>query len=358
MDKAFAAAQKARELYPLDPHVADTLGWILVQRHQYPWALTLLQESVTKLATSADVQYHLGIARYMMGEEESARQALESALQLNPNFKGNEAAKKCLALLQIDASLAGAEQLKSVETALAARPDDPIALYRLAVFHEKAGKLDDAIAACQAVLQSNPANVRALLSLIRLHSSKGNKTQALELAKNARKLAPDNAAVNLALGRLAYDSGDYTWSYSLMQEYSRRQPDDPEGLRGLAKAAYSVGQVEVAKSAMNRCLELNPLSPAASEGRRFLELVSLAENPAQAAAKAGDVNSVLKSDPKDVPALMAAAVIGEHKGNLDAATASYNQVLKQCPSSLLPVAVWSYCLRPDPAIASAPSILH
>jgi tetratricopeptide (TPR) repeat protein len=331
LDKAFATAQKARELYPLDPHVADTLGWILVQRRQYQWALTLIQESAAKLVTSADVQYHLGIARYMMGEEELSRQALEQALQLNSNFKGSEAANKSLALLRLDVAQVGADQRKIIDAALAERPDDPIALYRLAVLHEKAGKLDEAISACQAVLQTNPANVGALLSLIRLHRAKGNPAQALELAKNARKLAPENSAVNLVLGRLVYDSGDYAWSYSLMQEYSRRQPDDPEGLRDLARSAYSVGQVEVAKTALNRSLELDPRSPAAAANRRFLELVTLAENPAKAAANANVVTSALKSDPKDVPALMAAAAISEHQGDLDAATGTYNRVLEQYP---------------------------
>jgi tetratricopeptide (TPR) repeat protein len=331
LDKAFATAQKAREFYPLDPHVADTLGWILVQRRQYPWALTLIQESASKLASSAEVQYHLGIARYMMGEEESSRQALEHALQLNPDFKGSVEAKKSLSLLHLDAAQVGSDQLNVINAALAERPDDPIALSRLAVLHEKAGKLDEAIAACQAALQSNPANVRALLSLIRLHSAMGNPAQALELAKNARKLAPENPAVNLALGRLVYDSGDYPWAYSLMQEYNRRLPDDPEALKDLAKAAYSVGQVEVAKTALNRSLELNPLSPTAAASRRFLELVTLAENPAQAAAAAGVVASALKADPKDAPALMASAVISEHKGDMEAAIATYNRVLEQYP---------------------------
>ena len=334
LDKAFATAQKARELYPLDPHVADTLGWILVQRRQYQWALTLIQESAAKLATSAEVQYHLGVARYMMGEEDLSRQALENALQLNPNFKGSEDAKKYFALLQLDAALAGADQRKVIDAALAERPDDPVALYRLAVLQEKAGKLDEAIAACQTVLQTNPANVRVLLSLIRLHRAKGNQAQALELAKNARKLAPENAAVNLALGQLAFESGDFTWAYSLMQEYSRKQPDDPEGLRGLARSAYSVGQVDVAKTALSRSLELDSLSPAAGASRKFLELVTLAENPDQAAAKTGVVTSALQSDPKDVPALMAAAVISEHKSDLDAAIGSYNQVLAQYPEFL------------------------
>jgi tetratricopeptide (TPR) repeat protein len=331
LDKAFASAQKARELFPLDPHVADTLGWILVKRRQYPWALTLLQESAAKLPALADVHYHLGIARYMMGEEEAARESLENAFRLNPKFNGSEDANKRLALLHLAPDLAGAEGRRIVETALAAQPDDPIALSRMARLHEKAGRLDDAITACQSALQTNPANVPVLLSLIRLHGAKGDQGQAFEIAKTARKLAPDNEAVTLVLGRLAYQSRDYPWAFSLLQEYERRQPDDPEGLRALAKAAYSVGQVSEAKTAMSRALELAPSSASATAERKFLELIALADTPTQAMAAAMTVNATLKTNPKDVPSLMASATISEQKAEVSAAIATYEQVLEQYP---------------------------
>src|SRR5690606_12760735 len=42
LDRAFPLAQRAREVMPGDASVADTLGWIVYQRGDYPWAATLL----------------------------------------------------------------------------------------------------------------------------------------------------------------------------------------------------------------------------------------------------------------------------------------------------------------------------
>ena len=41
-DKAYQRAAKARELYPHDPYIADTLGWVLYKRHDYARALPML----------------------------------------------------------------------------------------------------------------------------------------------------------------------------------------------------------------------------------------------------------------------------------------------------------------------------
>ena len=54
LEKAFQRAAKGRELYPHDPNIADTLGWILCKRHDYPRALALLLESLDKQPSDAD----------------------------------------------------------------------------------------------------------------------------------------------------------------------------------------------------------------------------------------------------------------------------------------------------------------
>ena len=79
-EKGFDLAQRAREIQPTDPHIADTLGWIVYKRRQYPWALSLLRESAAKLPTEATVQAHLGEAMYVMGDESGAKETLQHAL--------------------------------------------------------------------------------------------------------------------------------------------------------------------------------------------------------------------------------------------------------------------------------------
>ncbi len=334
LDKGFEAAQKARELFPLEPHIADTLGWILIKRLQYPWALTVLQESAEKLPTSAEVQYHLGVAHYLLGEAENATRVLESAVQLNQEFAGLADAKQRLTVLGLDPSKAGPGERKLLDNVLKERPNDVIALMRLAAIHERAGDLDQASDANQAALKASPTNVGAMLNLVRLYTRQKEPAKAIEQARAARKLAPDNPAASLALGRLAYATRDYPWAFNLLQETARKLPNDPEVLRDLAKAAYSVGRVAEAETALQGALQLDATSTGANESRAMLELLALADNPAQAVAAAAKITPLLKATPVNVPALMVAGAISEQKPEARAALATYEKVLEEFPDFL------------------------
>ena len=79
LDKAHDLAQKARALQPGDAAIADTLGWILYKRGDYKQALALLQESAQHLPNNPEIQFHLGMANYMMGRTDEARTAFRQA---------------------------------------------------------------------------------------------------------------------------------------------------------------------------------------------------------------------------------------------------------------------------------------
>ena len=98
-DEALRFAQLAKQLAPDDPHVSDTLGWLLYKRAIYQQALNLLKESAAKLPDNAQTQYHLGMTYYKLGDKPAARQALSRALQLNGSFDGSDEARRVLAEL-------------------------------------------------------------------------------------------------------------------------------------------------------------------------------------------------------------------------------------------------------------------
>ena len=88
LDKAYDLAKKANEAVPNEPTIADTLGWILFQKGDYGNALRLLQESAGKLPDLPEIQFHAGMAHYMMGEEGPARLALQKAVDATCRFSG------------------------------------------------------------------------------------------------------------------------------------------------------------------------------------------------------------------------------------------------------------------------------
>jgi tetratricopeptide (TPR) repeat protein len=98
-EEALRLAQLAKEVAPDDPHVSDTLGWVLYKRGVYQRALGLLRESAARLPDSAQVHYHLGMTHYKLGDRPAARQALSRALELGAGFPGADEARKVLAEL-------------------------------------------------------------------------------------------------------------------------------------------------------------------------------------------------------------------------------------------------------------------
>lgn len=59
LDRALALARRARGFEPYSADVADTLGWILFKRQDYPGALALLRESAAKRPNDPSIQAHL-----------------------------------------------------------------------------------------------------------------------------------------------------------------------------------------------------------------------------------------------------------------------------------------------------------
>lgn len=99
-EKALRLAQTAKEVAPEEPHISDTLGWILYKRDLYHRALSLLKESAAKLPENPEVQYHLGMAFYKTGDKEGARKALTLAASSPATFVGKDEARVALAELK------------------------------------------------------------------------------------------------------------------------------------------------------------------------------------------------------------------------------------------------------------------
>lgn len=92
-DLALSYAQIAREQQPSDPHVADTIGWILYKKGIYLKAGALLKEAADKLPDNPSVLFHYGMAQFKQGDDAGARQSLRAALKLSQSFAGAQEAK-------------------------------------------------------------------------------------------------------------------------------------------------------------------------------------------------------------------------------------------------------------------------
>jgi tetratricopeptide (TPR) repeat protein len=193
LDKAYDLARKARALRPDDAATADTLGWILYKRADFDQALTLLKYSATKLPNIPEIQFHLGMAYYMMGRIEAARTALRQAADARSDFPGKRDVERRLALLGDGSGKLTEPSSDALETILQQQPEDIVACLRLGEIYERQKEFAKAAAAYEKAVKVNPKLVPAMVKLARLYAGPlDDRDKATEFSRKARSLAPDD----------------------------------------------------------------------------------------------------------------------------------------------------------------------
>lgn len=337
LQRAYELGSRARESLPNDPFTADTFGWILYQRGDYPRALALIQECVRQMPQQPEVLFHLGMTHYMMGEEAAARLALQNAVQLGePDAAWRPQATARLRILEIDAATASATAIQELEQFAKSKPGDPILLSRLAAVAERNGDWKRAAEGYEKALQSNTNLVPVMVKLAQLYANQlRSPQQAFALARRARSLEPNDPRIAHTLGRLALDSAqsaaDFQWAYGLLQEGARGQPDNPDAQWDFARAAYALGQVDTAQTTAQRVLALQPAASLAATVREFAEWIVLPSRPQEIAAAASRIATRLQQRPDDVPALLANARLLEQQGDFKGAREAYERVFQRYP---------------------------
>lgn len=333
-EEALDLARRARELAPRDPATADTLGWIAWRKGDYAWALTLMEEAAQGLPADPEVQYHLGMGYYMLGQDDAARAALGRALaEGTRDYPGKELARAALRWLNLDPDQADAAAVAALEKRLKEAPADPVAARRLAAIYLRRGENDRAAGLYEGLLRANPRSLPVLLELAELQVNRLNQpTRALELARQARNLDPEGVGTAQRAGRVALRAGDVRWAYSLLQDSVRKAPDAAGLHFDLAVAAYHIGRVGEAESLLT-ALQKGP-APVGVEAATLLawaELVRATAQPELAPRAAASARALLQSDPNALPAQMVLALADEQQGQTDRARQAYERLLQRAP---------------------------
>jgi len=336
IDLAYPLAQRARVLLPNDANVGDTLGWILFKKGDYSHAVALLEESADRSPADGEVQYHLGMAHYMLDEEDSARLALQRAVASRDDYVGKNEATNRLAVLNMDTATTNSSVLSWLEKTLHDRPNDPVVLYRIGAFQEHTGAVEKAATTYEKALKLNSEDVPVMVKLARIYALRLNQPdEALRLATAAHKLAPDNADAAAILGHLAYRNShsneESVWALSLLESAADRLSDQPDLLYDLAWAYYSVGRIADAETTMQKALQLGVGLAGSEDAKRFMALADSFGSSAKVQATVGQAQQILRTDSKYVPAIMVSGAAAENAGNFTAAQDAYSKALEVFP---------------------------
>ena len=269
LDAAYDLAKKAREASPQEPHTADTLGWILIKKGEYQNALQLLQESAGKLSDSPDVEYHLGVAYYMLGQDGPARVALQRAADAKIDVSKD--AQDRLAILALDGDTANSDARTALHNYLHERPNDPMALIKLAALQERDGAVGDAEKTYQKIVDADPQFAPALRKLaLRYANGTVDDKKASDLVRKAREAYPDDPELAKAAGILDYRLGNYAQAAERLRQAAAKHEDDPELVYYSGMVHYRLNQYPEANDELQHALGMNFASQLADEARRAL----------------------------------------------------------------------------------------
>jgi tetratricopeptide (TPR) repeat protein len=331
LDDACRTAEQALRVRPEDPACADTLGWALFKKGELPRAVSLLEESAQKLPRNPEAQFHVGMARYRLGEEASARAAFQRATQAASDAPWQEEAARRLGFLALDSKAPDPALRARLEEHLRREPSDPVVLLRFGSILERDGALDQALRAYEEVVKCNPRNALLVLRLAQFHADRlHDYGRAMEWAKKAHQLDPNNAVASQLLGRCAFKVGDFNWALSLLEEAARGLPDDASVLYDLAWSRYSLGRLPEAEAAMERLSQMDV--PATPDARQFLKLVTASRDSARALQSEEEARRLLARESNSVPALMVCATAEQAKGNRSSAIQLLERILARYPS--------------------------
>jgi tetratricopeptide (TPR) repeat protein len=333
LDKAYDFARKAHELQTDDASVADTLGWVLYKRGDYPQALSILQESAAKAPSSPEIQFHLGMTASMMGQTDVAKAAFRAAVKSDNDFDGKEECKRRLASLETGKSESSELSVSELEATTKEQPNDVVSQIRLGEAYVNQHAFDKAAAAFEQALKLNPRLSVPTTRLAELYAGPlHDNEKALVYAKKARELVPNDPQSTSLLGKVAYQAGNFGWSYSLLQEAARQRRDDPAVLYSLGWSAYAIGKVNEARDLMQKVEATGGGNSAEiADAKKFLQFTDLDQAPKRLAAAETEVQKELAVNRDYVPALMAQAALYAQQHQTKQAIETYTDILKRFP---------------------------
>lgn len=329
-DRGLELANKARTLEPLNPRIAHTLGWILYRLGNYQDALGMIREAADKLPNQPDIQFHLGMANYMMNQPDAARTAFKNAVESVIDFPTREEARRWLGFLEDDS--ANKLSIDQLNVLVEQRPNDLVARMRLAALFEQQGAADKAALHYEHALNVNPKLKEALLKLAQIYAGPlHNIDKAVELGKAAREMDANDPRTAAVLGNIVYQTGNYGWAYSLLQESAQKETVDLATLEHYAWTAYALGRVAEARHLMQRLSARAPRTRWSEEAKSFLALTSVDNSARSLKAAQPQVEKILQADPQYVPALMVQVSSQIERGDTQAAIATCGKILQRFP---------------------------
>jgi Tfp pilus assembly protein PilF len=161
-------------------------GIVYMDQHNYTKGRDAFLQAIRLDSTYANGYANLGISYYSLGQYDSARVSLETALSNNPDHLH---AHYTLGLIHKAQGREHQKALDSFKTVLATDPDDPLVHYYIAQIQSKLDHSAEAIAAFKEAIRLDPYNVSSYYALSHQYRQQGNMDAFKEALETFNQLS-------------------------------------------------------------------------------------------------------------------------------------------------------------------------
>jgi tetratricopeptide (TPR) repeat protein len=267
-------AKTAHTLAPGDPVITETLGRMIFQTRDFPYALNLLQDADRLLPSQPDLLHDLAWAYFSVGKTAEARASMQSAVQTAAPFDKLNDAKQFIEMTAAYANPPQAPDAARVQQVLRADANYAPALMDEGLIQEQQGKGKEAEQTYEKVLAAYPLFAPAARQLAILYARDGNNdTQAYDNAKKAAAAFPDDADLAKAVGLVEYRRKNYAQSLQSLTQSARSKKDDAELFWYQGMDYYALKQPADAKKALQHAVELKLPAGLDAQAKEVLGLL-------------------------------------------------------------------------------------
>ncbi len=214
------------------------------------------------------------------------------------------------------------------EARLAERPDDPIALHRVALARAWAEDYDGALALFDRLLVIEPENLDARVDRARVHAWSGDGRRAIAALDSILIATPTNRAALAGRAQFAAWEGSYDEALGSYDELLRITPGDDTARRGRAQVLVWSDRFREATAVYDSLLADDPddLETRLARAR----VLAFADRSAEAIAAYGELTRIHPADPRVWQGLARSLSWG---GRLIEAERTYHMGLERAPAN-------------------------
>lgn len=198
--------------------------------------------------------------------------------------------------------------------------------FQTALQHQQAGRLQEAAAIYQALLQREPNHPGLLNQIALLHHQAGQPVEGLKYLRRAVQLAPEHAPFHTNAASLLLAAGQPAEAAMAARKALALKPDTPEAANNLGLAEAMLGHAAEAEKAFRQALGLRPGFVDA----RF-NLANLLREQNKLTAAIAEYRTILQAAPQFAAAQVNLGVCLDMAGDLDGAAQAYRAALDAEP---------------------------